>query len=206
MKKPRATRRKPAARAPRRRDPIDAALELATLQGWTVTTMADIARQSGVPLDELLRSHPSKMALLAAFMQRIDLAMIAGVAPAEGESARDRLFEVVMRRFDALGPYKGGVRAIARDCLWDPPALACLALGPMHRSLVWMLEAAGLGSEGLRGALRLKGLAVIYGNAFRVWLDDESPDLARTMAALDRSLRRAESAWTSLIGLLGRAA
>ena len=55
-----------------------------------------------------------------------------------------------------------------------------------------MLEAAGLSSSGLIGALRAKGLALVYGEAFRVWLGDDSKDMAKTMAALDRALRRAE--------------
>lgn len=54
------------------------------------------------------------------------------------------------------------------------------------------LELAGISSSGLSGALRVKGLLVAYGDAFRTWLGDDSQDLTPTMAALDRNLRRAE--------------
>src|SRR5262249_42637473 len=55
-----------------------------------------------------------------------------------------------------------------------------------------MLEAAGISTAGIRGALRVKGLIALYGMTLRTWLSDDTPDHARTMAALDRGLQRAE--------------
>jgi hypothetical protein len=56
----------------------------------------------------------------------------------------------------------------------------------------WMLQAAGIGTDGLGGGLRVSGLALVYANVFRVWLEDDDQGLARTMAVLDRGLRRGE--------------
>nr|MBC8158924.1 TetR family transcriptional regulator [Alphaproteobacteria bacterium] len=56
------------------------------------------------------------------------------------------------------------------------------------RSMAWMLEAAGLPSGGISGAARAAGLGALYANAVRVWLRDDTPDMAKTMAALDRGL------------------
>ena len=47
-----------------------------------------------------------------------------------------------------------------------------------------------LSAGGLRGALRIKALGLVYLATLRVWLRDDSPDMAPTMAALDRHLRR----------------
>ena len=55
-----------------------------------------------------------------------------------------------------------------------------------------MLEAAGISASGPFGLLRTKGLLAVWLAALRVWLADDSNDLSRTMAALDRYLRRAE--------------
>ena len=55
-----------------------------------------------------------------------------------------------------------------------------------------VLEAAGLRASGPFDLFQAKGLALVYADAFRVWVRDDSPDQARTMAALDRGLRRAE--------------
>jgi hypothetical protein len=104
---------------------------------------------------------------------------------------------VVMRRFDSLQSRREGTVAILRDLPCDPPALLCL-LPRFARSMAWMLEAAGISSVGLAGSLRIKGLALVYLNALRVWLEDDSPDMARTMAAVDKGLRRAEQLARSL--------
>ncbi len=53
-----------------------------------------------------------------------------------------------------------------------------------------MLEAARLSAGGLRGLLRTKALGWAYLATLRVFLRDDSSDLAATMAALDRNLSR----------------
>ncbi|HEX2257777.1 MAG TPA: TetR/AcrR family transcriptional regulator, partial [Afifellaceae bacterium] len=57
---------------------------------------------------------------------------------------------------------------------------------------------------------RAQGLALVWARVMRVWLDDDDPGLARTMAALDRRLREAErnfiriSRFTRLLPIPGR--
>ena len=60
------------------------------------------------------------------------------------------------------------------------------------RSQKWMLEAAGIGASGPRGALRAQGAALMFARVLSVWVDDDEPGLDRTMAALDRGLASAE--------------
>ena len=55
-----------------------------------------------------------------------------------------------------------------------------------------MLEAAGLPSEGVSGAVRQNGLLAIYYAVSRVFDRDDSADLSKTMAALDSRLKTAE--------------
>ena len=172
---------------------VDAALALASERRWREVALADIAERAGVALVDVYRHCPSKAAAVAAFLRRIDAAVLAGTRAEDGEQeARDRLFDVIMRRFDALQPYKQAVASILADTPADPVAALCGAR-PFLRSMAWMLEAAGLSATGLAGRLRVHGLALVYGTTLRVWLNDDSADLARTMAALDRNLRRAES-------------
>jgi len=71
-------------------------------------------------------------------------------------------------------------------------------------SMRWMLEAAGVSASGWIGAARVKLLLGIYLSVLRVWLADDSPDMTRTMAALDSRLRRAES-WLGLTAPAGAA-
>ncbi len=131
--------------------------------------------------------------MLGAFLDRIDRAMVAGAGEDEDESPRDRLFAVMMARFDALTPHKDAVRRIVQDLARDPAGAVCAACR-LRRSLALMLEAAAIPSGGLFGAVRLKGLGLIHLSVLRLWLGDDSDDAAKTMAALDRALGRAEAA------------
>jgi ubiquinone biosynthesis protein COQ9 len=173
---------------------VDAALRLAGRQGWRRTGLGAIAAEAGLPLDEAHAACPSKLALLARFHRRIDRAALAGTSAAD-EPPRDRLFDALMRRFDALAPHREALRAILRDSMADPAAL--LGLPALLRSMGWMLERAGVSAAGWRGRCRAKLLTGLYLSVLRVFLDDDSADLARTMAALDRRLRAMES-WLGL--------
>lgn len=175
---------------------IDTAMKLAAAGRWGDLSLAEIAEAADLPIAKVYPLFPSRRAVLDAFVRRIDAAVLAGSDPEDLEgSARDRLFGVLMGRFDALEPYKEAVATVAYDELRDP-LLAFAGACRLRRSMALMLEAAGLASGGVRGLVRTEGLAAIYLAALAVWLRDESADKARTMAALDKQLRRAE--WLAL--------
>ncbi|MBT3331630.1 MAG: TetR family transcriptional regulator, partial [Rhodospirillaceae bacterium] len=87
-------------------DVIGAAMKLAGVQGWRDTTMADIAETAGLSLVELRNMYGSKTAILAGLIRQTDDIVLAGSgADMADEPVRDRLFDVIMRRLDALAPY-----------------------------------------------------------------------------------------------------
>ena len=181
-----------AKKADLSRQIIDAAMKRAADKGWRATTMADIAAEAKLSLADIYRIFPGKPDILRGFTRQIDEAVLSGGGEGdEGETPRDRLFDVMMRRFDALTPYRAAVESISRDLRSDPVAAAWHACS-LRRSLAWMLEAAGISADGFAGALRVKGLGAVYLAVMRVWLTDDSADLSRTMAALDARLRQAE--------------
>jgi AcrR family transcriptional regulator len=172
---------------------LDAFLRLAGDKGYGDVTLRDVAAAAEVGLADLYRLYPDKVALVSAFLARTDAAVLAGT-PRQAdpeETARDRLFDVMMRRYDALKPHRAAWRAIARAAMRDP--LLALALAPAaRRSVGAMLEAAGLASDGISGAVRQNGLMAIHAAVLRVFEADESADLSKTMAALDGRLKTAE--------------
>lgn len=170
---------------------MQAALALASERGWRKVSLADIAARAELPLLEVYQAFSSKTAILLRLIGSTDEAVLSQGPAAGADSHRDRLFDVVMRRFDALQGRRAGTVAILRDLAYDPASLACLS-ARLARSMAWMLEAAGISSSGCEGWIKAKGLALVYLDALRVWINDESPDMARTMAAVDRGLRRAE--------------
>ena len=193
--------KKKAAAQPARQRIITAALDLAAHEGWRRVSLRRIAETAGMSLAELRAQFPSKAAIVNGFLAVLDDQVLAGGDVDMDEPVRDRLFEVVMRRFDAMEPHRDGIDAVIRGSIGDTEAALCV-LPRFLGSMAWMLEAAGLSSAGISGLLRTKGLAVIYLGALWAWLGDDTPDRSRTMAALDRGLRRAE--W--LIGLARRGA
>ncbi|HMA15555.1 MAG: TetR family transcriptional regulator [Bacteroidota bacterium] len=203
--------KKPARKAPKKADAkkasgaagdlprhiIDTAFGLAVERGWRDLSLADIAEAADVPLTHLYALFPSKQAILNGFSDRVDAAMLAEGMDGLDTPARDRLFDVVMRRLDALQPHKEALGIILQDQLRDPLG-ACCGLGRLRRSMALTLEAAGVSTTGCRGILRVKGLAAIYLATLRIWLRDDSEDMARTMAYLDGQLARVDA----LIGRL----
>lgn len=183
------------------RDVTSALLAIAGREGWRGTTMTAIAAEAGCSPAALRARFPSREAVLRRFGTLIDVTVAA--TPASGETPRERLFDVLMRRFDALAPHRAGVIATWHGIRADPVALAC-RLPAVLTSMRWMLEAAGIPAAGPLGMLRAKGLLAVWLAVFRAWEKDESADLAATMAALDRALTRAESLAATFEPLLGR--
>jgi len=184
-----ARKPRPAAAASAQDRLVDAALALAAREGWRRTGMAAVAAEAGLSLAEAYAACPSRLALLAAFHRRIDTVALAAAGEGEG-SPRDRLFDALMRRFDALAPHRDALRAIWRDSLGDPALL--LGAPALLHSMAWMLEVAGVPAAGLGGRARAHLLAGLYLWVLRIFFADDSADLAKTMAALDRGLRRTE--------------
>ena len=179
---------------------IAAAMNLAKDIAWHDLTLLDIAEAAGVSLAEVKQHFFAKADILRGFTAAIDDAVLAKPAKrAAHQSPRDAIFEVVMNRFDALVPYKPALASIMRDARSADPALLRTVLTSQH----WMLQAAGVDTAGVEGAVRTLGLASVYAAVFRTWLDDDDPGMARTMAALDRRLRQGERNLQMLDGLCG---
>ena len=153
---------------------------------------AEIAEASGVSLAQLRGEFPSTLAILAAHMKSIDRAVLSeDFSDVAEEPARERLFDVLMRRMEILAPHREAARSLMRSARRNPPlALALNSLAV--RSQQWMLTAAGIGASGPRGMIRAQGLAALFGGVLRTWIHDDDPGLARTMAALDRALARGQ--------------
>ncbi len=177
-------------------DPVDVMLDLVAEQGWRAVTLGRIAQASGLPLSALYGQYASKTDLLAAYARRIDLAMLAALgepeplASADAAAVKDRLFEVVMARLDALAPRKAAIRVMMRELPGDPVALACFLSRGLGQGLDWMLAAADLDAGGFSGVMRRKLLGGIYLDTLRVWLKDDGADMAATMAHLDKRLEQ----------------
>jgi hypothetical protein len=182
----------PQSPASRRDAIVQALMKLAADRPWNDIEIIDLAREANVTLAEFRDVFPSKGAVLGAFSRLIDRQVLEGTTDElADEPARERVFDVMMRRLDALTPYKAALRRIVYALRRDPLALAALNQVGLN-SQRFMLAAAGISTEGPLGRLKLQGAVLVFGNTLETWLDDDDPALARTMARLDRELRRGE--------------
>ena len=198
---PQAPRTKPV---PSVRDRIiDALMELSAERDWDDFGLTDVAARAGVSLSEFRDAFPSKGAVLAGFSRRIDHVVLAqDNQTLADESPRERVFDVLMRRLDALAPYKLGLQGVMEHVRRDPLTAAALN-GVVLNSMRFMLASAGVEVEGNMAALKLQGMAVAWSRVLDVWFEDEDAGQARTMAALDRELSRGET-WVARLDDLDR--
>jgi AcrR family transcriptional regulator len=196
--RPRRQRPQPAKPGSDRERIVRAFMQLLAEKPIERIDLTDIAEAAGVSLARLRAEFGAKLAILAAQTKEIDRQVLeGGDRETEQEPPRERLLDVLMRRLEAMQPHKGAVRSLMCSAMCRP-GLA-LALNVLTaRSMRWMLNAAGIGAAGPKGALRVQGLALLYAQVLRVWVDDNEPGLERTMAYLDRALTRGQN-WSQLL-------
>ena len=182
----------PAARpADPRRATVEALLSLAADQPYDTISLTDIAGTAGITLADLRDLFPSKGAILGGFMRMIDREVLTvSTADMADESAHDRVLDVMIRRFEAIAPYKAGLRSVQRAVRRDP-ALALALNQAALNSWRFLLESAGIDVNGSLGFVRTQGAVLVFTRVFDTWLEDDE-DMAKTMAALDRELKTGE--------------
>ncbi|RAI59401.1 TetR family transcriptional regulator [Roseicella frigidaeris] len=178
-------------------DPTDSRLvtglwQVVAAHGWQGVTLRRLATATGLaPAAIRARAPDGPRDLLALQARLLDEAVASGTVPGQGGTPRDRVFDVLMRRIDAMQPHRAGLLRFLADLRGDPALGLCLLAG-LPRSMARLLQAAELESHGLSGALRVQGLVGVWLATLRAWQRDGSADLGATMAALDRALDRAE--------------
>jgi len=181
----------PPLGAPRERI-LEAFMALLAEQPIERIGLADIAARASVSLSDLRGEFASPLAIFAAHVKELDRKVLAEIDPdMSEEDPRERLFDVLMRRLELLDPHKEAVRSLVHSARLNP-GLALALNGLAVQSQQWMLTAAGIGASGPKGMVRAQGLAVLFANVLRTWVDDTEEGRARTLAALDRGLARGQ--------------
>jgi len=176
-----------------RTDIIKATLELAAEKPILSVSLGDIAERANVSLADLRTRYQSRIAILEDFSAHIDEQSLAGGVADHGEPPRERLLDIMMRRFDALAPYRPGLKGIRTAAMRDPLFAATLnhiAVG----SQKWTLAAARLEPHGpfapARRLARAEALVLVTATVLPTFLKDDDEGLPKTMAALDAALKR----------------
>ena len=173
-----------------RRDLARAALSLAAATPWREVTLVKLADSANRPVSEYYGASVGEA--LDCVEEAFDRSIGDSLDKLDNsQSVRDRLFDLIMRRFEAMEPHRAAVLAMEQGQDRDPTLIA--AAHQRHvRCARWVLALAGLEADGMTGQARAQGLGVIIGQARAAWRGDSAGDFARTMSSLDKNLRRAE--------------
>lgn len=173
-----------------RRDLARAALSLAGSGPWREVTLIRLADAAARPVADFYGA--SLWEAVDCVEEAFDRAIADNLDQLDPkQSVRDRLFELIMRRFEAMEPHRDAVLGMEQGLDRDPTLMA--SAHQRHvRCARWVLAIAGLEADGMTGQARAQGLGVIIGQARAAWRGDSAGDFAKTMASLDKNLRRAE--------------
>lgn len=172
---------------------INSALELASTKGWANTSLYDIASHANISLTDLFDHFGCRSDILGGYGRMLDRIVLDRLSDETDPalSPRDRLFDILMERFDALNDQRDAVISIL-DSFKGDPKQALFSFPHLGQSMSWMLEAAAIQTNRIGGCIKVIGLCAIYLATLRVWANDDSTDMSKTMAALDKNLGRAE--------------
>ena len=120
---------------------LKSALELAGERDWNKLTLIEIAENADISMTDLY-GIADKDDLTDALESWADKAMSGEDIDMDG-TPRERLFDVIMRRFEAMEDYRAGVLALMRARDRAPARLAAL-LKARGKSARWALSCAGL--------------------------------------------------------------
>jgi AcrR family transcriptional regulator len=188
---------------PARERLVSAFLDLLAERSFETISLNDVAAKAGLSLADMRGEVGSTFDLVSAFARSVDKAVLAGTDPSMAtEPARERLFDVLMRRVETLAPHKAALQSLFASGRRDPRlGLGLNQLGV--RSMQWMLAGADIDQAGAKGALRAQGLAFLFARVLDAWFKDDDPGMARTMAKLDTELASG-ARWVSMLNDLSR--
>lgn len=175
---------------------IDTAIRLGEhKRSWEKVHLHEVAAILGIPLTELRSHFGDKNAIVHAWFDRADHAMLreADKPSFAALSPRERVQHLMMAWLGALAPYRRLTRQMIFGQLepnplrlWMPGALR------INRTVRWMMDAARRDVTYTRRVLEESGLGLVYLSTFCYWMNDTSPASVQTHRFLQRGLVLAE--------------
>ena len=112
-------------------------------------------------------------------------------------SIREKIIESFLHWFETYAPYRLQIEQLNRSAR-SHPDLALRLLAGLEALVRHILSMSGDPALGFKGMVRVKGVAAVFLATARVWMKDDSNDLAATMKMLDQRMSQAEEWGISL--------
>ncbi len=160
--------------------------------GWKEFSIERFAEENNYKTSEVKNFISNKNDLLIEFSKMIDekVELNINIEEFENSDVKDNIFELIMMRFDAMTPFKGGLKKIINE-IKSPIILKEISQNILV-SMDFYLEFSNAYDDTIFDVIKKKSLFLIYSYCFKVWLNDDSKELSKTMSELDRLLNYAE--------------
>lgn len=173
---------------------VDAALFLAGKQGWDAVSLGDIARKAKLPLKTVSASYKDVWAVMEQALRNLESQTTATVENHLGDNWRDNLMEILLTRFEIAQVQRDGFLAIGPAVLRHPELVKRFAKS-FCRTMERMLDLAKVPCTKALKPLGVAGIAALFLSLVHVWEQDGTPDLSKTMAAIDKRTGLLEQAF-----------
>ena len=162
-------------------------------KGWSYFSLKSLAKENKSDLESIKIFFKNKSQFLESFSEMIDNKVLANIDKDEfnKNSIKDNLFELIMLRFENLNHYKTGLKILLSDLKKSPVELKKI-MKKVLDSMDLFLEIANVKNNYLMDLIKVNIIFIIYSYVFNVWLDDQSSEMSKTMAELDKWLSKAE--------------
>lgn len=164
-------------------------LELLPETGWDSLELKALAHHAGMPLKTISDRIAKKSDIIPMIVQLIDAETEALAGRQDINTPReDRLFDVLMSRFEALQKYRDAVLLLASHIKRTPELAYVMYIAQtdsMRRMYQWIQPSNKKNQSPYSHYI----LLIIYNFAFVKWARDSSPDLSFTMTSLNYSIR-----------------
>lgn len=164
-------------------------LKLASTKSHTDIDLDMIAKDADVSVEEMTSLYSSRQDIVWEIIARLNAEALSTQEFSSDDSLHDKLFDLLMKRFEALQEHKDVLRNLMSP-IKGSDVRSLYVNTALVRSMGWILDAAGAGTSGLDGEARKRGLAWVFGSALEVFLEEDDPGLPKTMMVLDRGLSK----------------
>jgi hypothetical protein len=171
-----------------------------TSDSWQSIDLESLSQECDFDVLNVTGGIRNKVDLLVAFSAFIDMTVHQSIdADLKDDQipVRERLLEALLIRFEALAPYKAGVIKLMKTFLHNP-SFVVIGSKSLKLSMEATLAAVGLEAKGIQGAIRVKGLCMIFMSGVCTWSKDNSEDLSATTRILDERLKQTENIISNL--------
>ena len=162
--------------------------------GWDKFSIEKLSTKENIPVRDLKVFFKCKYSIVDKFSIMIDknIESKLKIEDFKDSSKKDILFELIMMRFDEMEEFKGSLAKIL-DASRNKPLLISIITKNVMNTMDFFLELSNSYNNYAFDVLKKNFLFLIYSITFKTWLSDNTEELSKTMAELDRLLSTAEN-------------